>query len=141
MWWRSVYASTNGFAYESFMDEMAHAAGKDPLDFRRIYLKDEACQALITRLEEVSGWKSREKNGGYGVAITECFGSTVGQIVKVSKKDSGGVKIDQVWAVMDCGWYVNPDIISGAGRRLNRYGIRCSNRTRDNFQRRLTRTA
>ncbi len=111
MWWRSVYASTNGFGYESFMDEMAHAAGKDPLEFRRSYLKDEACQALITRLEDVSGWKSREKNSGYGTAITECFGSTVGQVVKVSRTSSGGIKIDKVWAVMDCGWYVNPDII------------------------------
>ncbi|MGN6179501.1 MAG: molybdopterin cofactor-binding domain-containing protein, partial [Mucilaginibacter sp.] len=111
MWWRSVYASTNGFAYESFMDEMAHAAGKDPLDFRRLYLKDEGCQALIDKLEAVSGWKSREKNSGYGVAITECFGSTVGQVVKVSRNGSGGVKVDKVWAVMDCGWYVNPDII------------------------------
>lgn len=111
MWWRSVYASTNGFAYESFMDEMAHAAGKDPLEFRRAYLKDEACQALISKLEDVSGWKSRARNSGYGVAITECFDSTVGQVVKVSKSSSGAIKIDKVWAVMDCGWYVNPDII------------------------------
>ena len=111
MWWRSVYASTNGFAYESFMNEMAVLAGQDQLDFRRKYLKDERCQALIDRMEEVSGWKSRKKNEGYGVAITECFDSTVGQIVKVSRNPEGKVKIDKVWAVMDCGWYVNPDII------------------------------
>ncbi|MBD1395347.1 xanthine dehydrogenase family protein molybdopterin-binding subunit [Mucilaginibacter glaciei] len=111
MWWRSVYASTNGFAYESFVNELAHEAGKDPLDFRRTYLKDERCQKLIDKLEEISGWKSRKKNEGYGVAITECFASTVGQIVKVSRSIDGKVKIDKVWAVMDCGWYVNPDII------------------------------
>ncbi|MFV8343526.1 molybdopterin cofactor-binding domain-containing protein [Flavobacterium sp. XS2P39] len=111
MWWRSVYASTNGFAYESFMDEMALEAGKDPLEFRRAHLQDERCQKLIDKMEEVSGWKSRKKNEGYGVAITECFKSTVGHVVKVSKKPSGGIKIDKVWAVMDCGWYVNPDII------------------------------
>jgi isoquinoline 1-oxidoreductase beta subunit len=111
MWWRSVYASTNGFAYESFMDELAIAAGKDPLDFRRKYLKEERLQKLIDKMEEVSGWKGRKKNEGYGVAITECFESTVGQVVKVSKSANGGVKIDHVWAVMDCGWYVNPDII------------------------------
>ena len=111
MWWRSVYASTNGFAYESFINEMAVLAGKDQLDFRRKYLKDERCLALIDKMEQVSGWKSRKKNGGFGVAITECFETTVGQIVKVSRHADGKVKIDQVWAVMDCGWYVNPDII------------------------------
>lgn len=111
MWWRSVYASTNGFAFESFMDEMAAEAGADPLDFRRAHLQDERCQKLIDKMEEVSGWKKRSKNEGYGVAITECFKSTVGHIVKVSKNASGGVKIDNVWAVIDCGWYVNPDII------------------------------
>lgn len=111
MWWRSVYASTNGFAYESFMDEVAAAAGKDPLELRRQYLKDKRCQDLIDKLEEVSGWKSRKKNEGYGVAITECFSSTVGEVVKVSRDGEGRVKIDHVWAVMDCGWYVNPDII------------------------------
>ncbi|MES3016802.1 MAG: molybdopterin cofactor-binding domain-containing protein [Bacteroidota bacterium] len=111
MWWRAVYASTNGFAYESFIDEMAVAAQSDPLAIRRKYLTDERSQRLIDKMEEVSGWKSRKKNEGYGVAITECFSSTVGQIVKVSRNKQGKLKIDQVWAVMDCGWYVNPDII------------------------------
>lgn len=111
MWWRSVYASTNGFAYESFINEMAVLAGQDQLDFRRKYLKDERSQRLIDRMEEVSGWKTRKQNEGYGVAITECFETTVGQIVKVSHQPNGKVKIDKVWAVMDCGWYVNPDII------------------------------
>jgi isoquinoline 1-oxidoreductase subunit beta len=111
MWWRSVYASTNGFAYESFMNEMAVLAGQDQLEFRRKYLKDERCQQLIDRLEEVSGWKSRKKNEGYGVAITECFETTVGQVVKVSRNPEGKVNIDKVWAVMDCGWFVNPDIV------------------------------
>ncbi|RKS13902.1 molybdopterin cofactor-binding domain-containing protein [Flavobacterium sp. 120] len=109
MWWRSVYASTNGFAYESFMDELAAESAKDPITFRRTYLKDERSSELLNKLEEVSGWKNRSK--GYGVAITECFGSTVGQIVKVSKNAENKIQIDQVWAVIDCGWYVNPDII------------------------------
>ena len=111
MWWRSVYSSTNGFAYESFMDELAVAADKDPLEFRKQHLHEERYQHLISKLEEVSGWKSRKKNEGFGVAITECFSSIVGEVVKVSKKSDGKVKIDKVWAVMDCGWYVNPDII------------------------------
>ncbi|WP_276367016.1 molybdopterin cofactor-binding domain-containing protein [Chryseolinea sp. H1M3-3] len=111
MWWRSVYSSTNGFAYESFMDELALEAGKDPLEFRREHVGEERYQLLIGKLEEVSGWKSRKKNEGFGVAITECFSSIVGEVVKVSKDANGKVKIDKVWAVMDCGWYVNPDII------------------------------
>jgi len=111
MWWRSVYSSTNAFAFESFMDEMAVKAGKDPLDFRRQHFGDERYHHLVAKLEEVSGWKSRGKNSGYGVAITECFSSIVGEVVKVSKKADGKIKIDKVWAVMDCGWYVNPDII------------------------------
>lgn len=110
MWWRSVYSSTNGFAFESFIDELAAKAGKDPMEFRRTHMGGSRYQHLINRLEEVSGWKSRAKNSGYGVAITECFGSIVGEVVKVSKTD-GKVKVDKVWAVMDCGWYVNPDTI------------------------------
>lgn len=110
MWWRSVYSSTNAFAFESFIDEMAVTAGKDPIDFRRQHTH-ERYRVLMNKLEEVSGWKSRKKNEGYGVAITECFSSIVGEVVKVSRQANGKIKIDKVWAVMDCGWYVNPDII------------------------------
>lgn len=110
MWWRSVYSSTNGFAFESFLDELAAEAGKDPLDFRRRYA-NERVNLLIDKLEQVTGWKARGKNAGYGVAITECFSSIVGEVVKVSKLADGKIKIDKVWAVMDCGWYVNPDIV------------------------------
>jgi isoquinoline 1-oxidoreductase beta subunit len=111
MWWRSVYASTNGFAYESFIDELAHAAGKDPLEFRRQHLDNDRYQALIDQLITLTGWKDRGKNQGWGVAITECFNSIVGEVVKVSRKPDGKIKIDKVIALMDCGWYVNPDII------------------------------
>jgi isoquinoline 1-oxidoreductase subunit beta len=111
MWWRSVYASTNGFAFESFIDELALAAGKDPLEFRRVHLQEDRLQQLISKLEDVSGWKNRKRNEGYGTAITECFGSYAGYVVKVSKDAENQIKIDRVWAVMDCGWYVNPDTI------------------------------
>ena len=111
MWWRSVYASTNGFAYESFMDELAQSAGADPIEFRKQHLNDDRLHKQLDKLIEVSGWENRKKNEGYGMAITECFESPVAQVVKVSKNPDGGVKVDHVWAVMDCGWYVNPDII------------------------------
>jgi isoquinoline 1-oxidoreductase subunit beta len=106
-----LFNFTNGFAYESFMDELAVEAGKDPLDLRRQYLKEERLHTLIDKMEEVSGWKKRKNKEGYGTAITECFGGTVGQVVKVSRDTDKKIKIDQVWAVIDCGWYVNPDTI------------------------------
>lgn len=111
MWWRSVYSSTNGFAFEGFIDELAVKAGKDPMQFRRDHLGGGRYQELIKKLEEVSEWNSRKKNSGYGVAITECFGSIVGEVVKVSKNQDKKLKVEKVWAVMDCGWYVNPDTI------------------------------
>lgn len=111
MWWRSVYSSTNAFAFESFIDEMAAAAKKDPVDFRKQHLWDGRYHTVLDKVMEVSGWKSRKANEGYGIALTECFASIVGEVVKVSRKTDGKLQIDKVWAVMDCGWYVNPDVI------------------------------
>ncbi|MDJ1499576.1 xanthine dehydrogenase family protein molybdopterin-binding subunit [Xanthocytophaga agilis] len=110
MWWRSVYASTNGFACESFIDELAHKAQKDPMDFRRRHLLENRYQAFIDKLEAVSSWKSRTTKG-WGVAITQCFGSIAGHIVIVSRNADKKLQIDKIIALMDCGWYVNPDII------------------------------
>ncbi len=88
-----------------------YEAGKDPFEFRKIHFADERYRELIDKLAEKTGWKSRGKNEGWGMAITECFKSIVGEAVKVSRKADGKIKIDKVIAVMDCGWYVNPDII------------------------------
>lgn len=111
MWWRAVYSSTNSFAYESFMDEMAIAAGADPIRFRQQHLKNERALALLQKLADMSGWQSRKKGNGYGVALAHCFGSYTGHVVKVGKRPEGGLQVLKVWSVIDCGWYVNPDII------------------------------
>lgn len=111
MWWRSVYSSTNGFAFESFVDELAHTAKKDPLEFRRSHLAGKRYQAVLDQLEKMTHWKTRGKNEGWGIAITECFKTIVGEAVKVSRNKEGKIAIEKVVAVMDCGWYVNPDII------------------------------
>lgn len=111
MWWRSVSASTNGFACESFLDEMAHLAGKDPLAFRHEHLPNPRYQALIDRMAALINWRSRGKNQGWGVAFTECFTGICGHAVKVARNAEGKVRIEKVIALMDCGWYVNPDII------------------------------
>ncbi|AKD58178.1 xanthine dehydrogenase family protein molybdopterin-binding subunit [Spirosoma radiotolerans] len=111
MWWRSVYASTNGFACESFIDELAHAVEKDPLAFRKKHLNNTRYTAFIDQLVTVSGWESRGKQTGWGVAITECFGSICGHVVRVSRQSDKKLTIDKVIALIDCGWYVNPDTI------------------------------
>jgi isoquinoline 1-oxidoreductase beta subunit len=111
MWWRAPGANTDAFAGESFIDELAHLAAHDPLEFRRAHLTSPRYQALVDKLALVSHWKSRGKNEGWGIAVTDCFGGIVGQVVKVSHNADKKVRIDKVFAAMDCGWYVNPDII------------------------------
>lgn len=111
MWWRAPTACTAGFAGESFVDELAHLAGQDPMEFRRHHVPHKRYQALIDQLEVISGWKSKGKNAGWGVAITECFGGICGHVVQVSRQADGKLRINKVIALMDCGWYVNPDII------------------------------
>jgi isoquinoline 1-oxidoreductase beta subunit len=110
MWWRAPGANTDAFAGECFIDELAHLASQDPLAFRRAHFTFPRYQALVDKLAAVSNWGTRGKNEGWGVAITECFGSMVGQVVKVSRQDER-IKIDKVFALIDCGWYVNPDTI------------------------------
>ncbi|HEX4936220.1 MAG TPA: molybdopterin cofactor-binding domain-containing protein, partial [Gemmatimonadaceae bacterium] len=111
MWWRSVYSSTNGFAYESFLDEMARAAKMDPIAFRRQHFDTPRLHALADTLERVSGWKGRKAGEGYGMSLTYCFSSWAAHVVKVSRAKTGGIAIDKVWTVMDCGVAVNPDVI------------------------------
>lgn len=111
MWWRAPVANTDAFACECFIDELAYLAGKDPLDLRIMHFTTSRYRALADKLAEVSNWRSRKRSAGWGLAITECFGSMVGQVVKVSRRENQQLRIDKVFALIDCGWYVNPDII------------------------------
>jgi isoquinoline 1-oxidoreductase beta subunit len=112
VWWRSVYSSTNAFGQECFMDEMAHAAGKDPLDFRLDMLqKSPRWVALLNKLAEISDYRRQRAAGkAVGIAISHCFGSTAAYAITVSKKGNG-VSIDRIVCATDCGMTVNPDTV------------------------------
>lgn len=111
-YWRSVYHSTNCFAHESFMDELAHAAKKDPLDFRLAVLKDHRryTQVLKTVAEKAAWYKPREKNTGKGVAIVERSGAFIAMVVDVARIN-GKLKVTKITAAVDCGMTVNPDVV------------------------------
>jgi isoquinoline 1-oxidoreductase subunit beta len=110
-WWRSVYSSTVAYAHECFIDELAHAAGKDPIDFRLAMIhKNTRMKNLLTHLREKSEWDiSLPQGWAKGVAVWQFFAGQAGHVVFVSKKAGGGVKIEKVVAVIDCGLAVNPD--------------------------------
>ncbi|MEP6845434.1 MAG: molybdopterin cofactor-binding domain-containing protein, partial [Panacibacter sp.] len=111
-YWRSVYHSTNCFAHESFMDELAHAAKKDPLDFRRSLLKQHARYTkLLQTVAEKSRWyEARDKNTGKGVAIVERSGAHVAMVAEV-KNVEGKIKLSKITMAIDCGTPVHPDNI------------------------------
>jgi len=111
-WWRAVYSTTTAFAHESFIDELAHAAKKDPLQFRLSLInKNTRMKKLLTFLGEKSGWsKPLDKGWGKGVAIWQFFAGQAGHVVYVSKIN-GQTKIEKIVAAIDCGTAVNPDNI------------------------------
>lgn len=111
--WRAVTSTTLSFAHECFIDEMAHKANKDPFDFRLDMLqKDTDTKRVMLKLKEVSQWSKPLPNGwARGVAQWEFFAGLAAQVVEVSKKPSGGLKIEKVYAVIDLGTVVNPDTV------------------------------
>jgi isoquinoline 1-oxidoreductase beta subunit len=108
--WRSVNATQIGFYTESFMDELALAAGADPYQFRRKHLADGSRHLKV--LDEVAkraGWGSPLPAGvGRGIAIVESFDTIVAEVVEVALKEDGSPKVVRAFAVVDCGTTVNP---------------------------------
>jgi isoquinoline 1-oxidoreductase beta subunit len=109
--WRSVGHSYNAYFVESFMDELAHAAGVDPLTFRRRLLAGRPRhRAVLDRAAAEAGWGRRLPEGyGLGLALHESFGSIVAQAVEVSVADGKALRLHRVTCVVDCGVAVNPD--------------------------------
>jgi isoquinoline 1-oxidoreductase beta subunit len=109
LWWRSVGHSHTGFAVESFVDELAHAARQDPLAYRRALLpRDARERGALDLAAQKFGWgKPLPKGHGAGIAVHASFESYVAQIAEVSVKD-GAIKVHRIVCAIDCGPVVNP---------------------------------
>jgi len=110
--WRSVQNGPNAFPIESFVDELAYAAGKDPLEFRLGLLKNNMRpRRVLQTVAEKAGWgKPMPKGKGRGIAQHCCFGTYVAQVAEVSVNEmTGAIKVDRIVAAVDCGPVVNPD--------------------------------
>lgn len=113
LWWRSVTSSTLAFAHECFIDELAHKAGKDPLQFRLDMLtKESDTKRVLQKLKEVSKWDTPLPKGkGRGIAQWDFFAGLGGEVVEVTKLSDNSVKIEKVYVVIDLGTVVNPDSV------------------------------
>jgi isoquinoline 1-oxidoreductase beta subunit len=112
-WWRSVGSSQNGFFVESFADELADAAGEDPLEFRSGQLKDFARSLdVLERVATMANWgQPRVPGAAHGVAFVPHGGTKLAQIAEVSVGSGGEVTVHKVYCAIDCGVVVNPDIV------------------------------
>ena len=110
-WLRSVYNTQNALANECFLDEIATAAGRDPVALRLDLLPDDSrLRGTLTRAAEIWGWPRELPAGhGQGVACHASFGSHVTEMAEVSTDGTGRVKVHRVLCVVDCGPVVHPD--------------------------------
>jgi len=107
--WRSVGNSFNGFVTEGFMDEMAHAAGRDPVEFRLAHMQDfPRDKKVLERVAEKSNWGNSRAH--QGIAVHPSFGSFVAMVAEVSVEGKS-FSVDKVTVALDCGRVVNPDIV------------------------------
>jgi isoquinoline 1-oxidoreductase beta subunit len=112
-WWRSVGHSHTAFVVESFIDELAHAAGKDPYVFRHaLLIQSPRHESVLELAAQKAGWGKPMADGrGRGIAVHASFGSFVAQATEVSVDPAGRVRVHRVVCAVDCGRVVNPDII------------------------------
>jgi len=110
--WRSVGHSFNAFAIESFIDELAHAAGADPIAFRRALLEPGSRQArVLDAVAELGGWSAPLPPGrGRGVARHHSFDTEAAEIAEVELVGQR-IKVRKVTCVIDCGIAINPSIV------------------------------
>ena len=106
--WRSVGASQNAFFQESIIDELAHAAGRDPMDFRLDMINHDRCKSVLATVKDMSGWTRQLPEGhARGVAFCMSFGVPTAEVVEIAQTDQG-IKIVRVFAAADVGTALDP---------------------------------
>jgi isoquinoline 1-oxidoreductase beta subunit len=112
-WWRGVGPTHNVFVVESFLDELAHAAGQDPIAYRRALLADNPrAMAVLNKAADAIDWNRPSKpRSGRGVSLHQNFGTYAAAVVEVAVAPSGEISLEKIVAVVDCGIQINPDTI------------------------------
>ena len=113
LWWRSVGHTHTAFSTETFIDQLADAAGRDPVEFRMKLLDGHPRhQGVLKLAAEKADWGSDLPKGwGRGVAVHESFRSYTAEVAEVSVQEDGSFRIERIVCAVDCGIAVNPDII------------------------------
>jgi isoquinoline 1-oxidoreductase beta subunit len=110
--WRSVGGSHNGFFMESFIDELAHAAQADPLEYRRSLTDREDVLGVLATLKSHADWgRSLGPNRGRGIAVADNHGAVVGMVAEVTVK-ADEVRVDRIVAALDAYHIVNPNLVA-----------------------------
>jgi isoquinoline 1-oxidoreductase beta subunit len=112
-WWRGVGPTHKVFVVESFLDELAHAAGQDPIAYRRALLDaNPRAMAALDKVADAAAWnKPLEPRSGRGVSLHQNFGTYAALVVEVAVAFSGEITLKKIVAAVDCGIQINPDII------------------------------
>jgi isoquinoline 1-oxidoreductase beta subunit len=123
--WRSVNSSQNGFALESFVDELAVASGIDAVEYRRRLLAEHPDWLHVLEVAaDKGGWgRKLEKGRGQGFAIFQCYGSIVAEVAEVSVSRKGVLRVERVVAAIDCGHVVNPRILESQVEGAIAFGL------------------
>lgn len=112
-WWRGVGETHNVFVVESFLDELAHAAGKDPVAYRRALLgANPRSLAVLERAAQASGWNTPlPKRCARGISLHDAFGSHAALVIEVEVDLQGEIRLRRATAAIDCGIAINPDSV------------------------------
>ena len=126
--WRGVNNNQNSFYLESFMDELAHATGRDPLEFRQSMMADHPQHlAVLNAVAEGIGWDTPAPEGVHrGICHHMGYGSYVAAAAEVSVSDDGRLKIHRIVAATDCGHVVNPQQVAAQIEGSFAYGLSAS---------------
>ncbi len=124
LWWRSVGHSHTAFVMESLIDELALAAGRDPVEYRRALLKDSPRHLGVLNLAaQKAGWGTALPSGrARGVAVHECFGSFIAQVAEVSV-EGRDIRVHRVVGAIDCGLAVNPEAVAAQMESAVAFGL------------------
>ncbi|MFA6117787.1 MAG: xanthine dehydrogenase family protein molybdopterin-binding subunit [Sphingomonas sp.] len=112
LWWRSVGNTHTAYAVETFLDELLALGGKDAVEGRIALMKEDRAKGVLKRVAEMADWGRKPADGhAFGLAMHKSFGSYVAQVAEVSKGADGLPKVHKIWAAVDCGIAVNPNVI------------------------------